>query len=236
MSLSKAATLFIGGAFITSGLYADTIISNLGAAALNAPGAGAVDFGSGAEVGTQFTMGPTSFDHAFFTLGILAIGNRSLGPNDVTLWLYGGDTSSPSGSALLTIAPSGPFNGSLNDYVYTAPTDFTLAANTVYWLVASAVQNQEGWVTFDNTLAGAQPTGPFATAPLAYNRSSAGLPTSLFSNTSNVAYAVDGTAVTGTATTAPEPSSFALAIAAIALFAGYKLARRRGFAQNSPLH
>jgi hypothetical protein len=233
MSFGKAATLFIGCAFITSSLYATSIISNLGAAALNGPGAGTVDFGSGAEVGAQFTMGSTSFDHVSFTLGIDAIGARSLGPNDVTVWLYGGGTSSPSGPALLTIAPTGPFNGSLNDYVYTAPTDFTLSANTVYWLVASAVQNQEGWVTFDNSLAGAQPTGAFATAPLAYNRSAAGLPTSLGDNRSAVAYEIDGTAV-GAAATTPEPSSFALMIGAIASFACYKLARRRGFAQNSP--
>jgi hypothetical protein len=232
MSFNKAATLFIGCAFITSSLYATSIISNLGAGPLDGPGAGGVDFGSGAEVGAQFTMGSTSFDHVSFTLGIEAIGNRSLGPNDVTVWIYGGDTSSPSGLALLTIAPTGPFNGSLNDYVYTAPTDFTLSANTVYWLVAGAVQNQEGWVTFDNTLAGAQPTGTFATAPLAYNRSAAGLPTSLFTTTSAVAYAIDGTAV-GAIETAPEPSSFALMIAASASFACYKLARRRGFAQSS---
>jgi hypothetical protein len=232
MSIGKVATLFIGCAFITSSLYATSIISDLGAAALDGLGAGAVDFGSGAEVGAQFTMGSTSFDHVSFTLGILAIGSRSLGPNDVTVWIYGGDTSSPSGSALLTIAPSGPFSGQFNDYIYSAPTDFTLSANTVYWLVASAVQNQEGWVTFDNSLPGAQPTGAFATAPLAYNRSAAGLPTSQFSNTSTVAYAVDGTAV-GAAATTPEPSSFGLMIAAIVSFACYNLARRRGFAQSS---
>ena len=88
----------------------------------------------------------TSFDHIFFTIGIEAIGNRSLGPNDVTVWLYGGDTSSPSGSALLTIAPSGPFNGALNDYVYTAPTDFTLAANTNYWLRPAPCKiKKPGW-------------------------------------------------------------------------------------------
>jgi hypothetical protein len=232
MSFGKATRLFIGIAFVTSSLSAATIISNLSAAALDAPGAGAVDFGSGAEVGAQFTMGVTSFDHIFFTLGIVAIGTRSLGPNDVTVWVYGGDTSAPSGSPLLTLAPAGPFNGQLNDYVYTAPADFTLAANTVYWLVASAVQNQEGWVTFSNSLAGAQPTGAFATGPLAYNRSSSGLPTSLFSNISAVAYAVDGTAVTASGT-APEPSTIALALSAIASFAGYRLARRRGFARGS---
>lgn len=232
MSFRKAA-LLIGSACITSGLYGDTVISNVSAAAFNTPGVSAVDFGSGAEVGAQFTMGSTSFNNVSFTIGIDAIGTRSLGPNDVTVWIYGGDTSSPSGAALLTIAPSGPFNGSLNDYVYTAPTGFTLAANTVYWLVASAVQNQEGWVTFDNTIAAAQPTGAFATAPLAYNRSSGGLPTSLGDNRSVVDYEVDGTAVNGTAT-APEPSSFGLMAAAIASFAGYRLARRRGFAQTSP--
>ena len=137
----------------------------------------------------------------------------------------------------LTIAPSGPFNGQNNDYTYTAPTDFTLTANTVYWLVASAVQNQEGWVTFDNTLAGAQPAGPFATAPLAYNRSSSdGGPSDIpcqGDNRSAVDYEVDGTAVNASAVT-PEPSSFALIIAAIVSFAGYRLARRRGFSQSSP--
>jgi hypothetical protein len=230
MSFGKAATLFIGSAFITSSLYAASIISNLSAAALDAPGVGAVDFGSGAQVGTQFTMGSSSFDHISFTLGIEAIGTRSLGPNDVTVWLYGGDTSAPSGSPLLTIAPSGPFNGALNDYVYAAPTDFTLAPNTVYWLVGSAVQNQEAWVVFPDSIAGAQPTGAFATAPLAYNRSSSGIPTALGDNRSAVAYAVDGTIVTASAG-APEPSSFTLLIAAIASFAGYGIARRRGFAR-----
>ncbi len=229
----KAAILFIGGALITSSLDAATIISNLSAAAFNAPGVGTVDFGSGAEVGAQFTLGSTSFDHIFFTLGIDAIGARSLGPNDVTVWLYGGDTSAPSGSPLLTIAPSGPFNGSLNDYVYTAPTDFTLTANTVYWLVASAVQNQEGWITFDNSIAGAQPTGAFATGPLAYNRSSSGIPTSLGDNRSAVAYAVDGTAVTASAGV-PEPSSLALMIAAIASFGCCKL-RSEGITRPAAL-
>jgi hypothetical protein len=232
MCLGKAAALFIGSAFITSSLYATPIISNLSAAALDAPGLSAVDFGSGAQVGTQFTMGSTSFDHILLTLGIEAIGTRSLGPNDVTVWLYGGDTSAPSGSPLLTIPPSGPFNGTLNDYVYTAPTDFILAANTVYWLVAGAVQNQEAWVVFPDSFAGAQPTGPFATANLGYNRSSSGIPTDLFDSHSSVAYAVDGTAVTGSAA-APEPSTISLMMVAIASFAGCTLARRRGFAQNS---
>ncbi len=232
MSFGKATILLIGSAFITSSLYAGTIISNLSAAAFNAPGVGAVDFGSGAEVGTQFALASSSFDHVSFTLGIDAIGARSLGPNDVTVWLYGGDTSAPSGSPLLTIAPSGPFNGFLNDYTYTAPTNFTLAANTIYWLVASAVQDQEGWITFSDSIAGAQPTGAFATGPLAYNRSSSGLPTALGDNRSAVAYEVDGTAVT-TSATAPEPATISLVMIAIASLAGYRLARRRGFAQNS---
>jgi hypothetical protein len=234
MSFGKTAILLIGSAFITSSLYAATIISNLSAAAFNAPGVSATDFGTGAEVGAQFTMGSTSFDHILFTIGIDAIGTRSLGPNDVTVWLYGGDTSTPSGSPLLTIAPSGPFNGSLNDYIYTAPTDFTLAANTIYWLVASAVQNQEGWITFNNSIAGAQPTGPFATGPLAYNRSASGLPTSLGDNRSAVAYAVDGTAVTASAGV-PEPSNMALMIVAIASFGAWKIARRPASAQSSTL-
>jgi len=232
MSFRKVAVFFIGSAFITSSLYADTIISNLSAAALDAPGVSAVDFGTGAQVGTLFTMGSASFDHVFFTLGIFAIGARSLGLNDVTVWLYGGDTSAPSGSALLTIAPSGPFNGQSNAYVYTAPTGFTLAANTNYWLVASAAIDQEGWIVFPNSFAGAQPTGAFATAPLAYNRSASGIPTALFSNTSAVAYEVDGTAVVSSAG-APEPSTIMLMLAAIVSFAGCRLARRRGFEQSS---
>ena len=220
MSFRSTATLFVGSAFIASNMYAASILSNLSAAALDAPGVSAVDFGSGAEVGTQFTMGSTAFDHVSFTLGIEAIGTRSLGSNDVTVWIYAGDTSAPSGSPLVTIAPSGPFNGVLNDYVYTAPTGFTLAANTVYWLVASAVQNQEAWVVFPDSIAGAQPTGSFATAPLGYNRSSSGLPINLFDSHASPAYAIDGTAVNATA---PEPSSFALMVVAMVLFAAWKL-------------
>jgi hypothetical protein len=222
--MRKLAALIIGGAFVTAGLYGGTIISDLSAGPLSS----AVDFSPPAQVGTQFTMGSTSFDNVSFTLGLLAVGARSLGPVDVTVWIYGGDTSSPSGSALLTIAPTGNFNGSLNTYVYTAPVDFTLDANTTYWIVAQSVQNQEGWVTFSNF----QPTGPFATAPMGYNRSSSGLPTSIFSSTDTVAYQVDGTAVVA-ASGVPEPSTFGLVSIAALLIGCCRFAPWRGAAKDS---
>ena len=204
----KCGLVLIAGLSAAAGGFGGVIISDLGAAALGAPGTSAVDYSSPAQVGTQFTMGATSFNNVSFTLGLFANGNRSLGPLDVTVQLYGGTTASPSGSALLTILPAGPYTGQSGDYTFTAPSNFTLQANTIYWLVAGSVQDQEGWVTFNNTLSGRQPTGAFASAPLGYNRAASGLPTSLFSSTDTVAYEVDGTAVVGGAI--PEPSTLAM--------------------------
>jgi len=216
--------LIAAGVCLGSTAFGATIISNLSAAGLSDPGVGAVDYSNPAEVGTLFTMGGTSFNNVSFTLGLEATGNRSLGPLDVTVQIFGGDTTSLSGSALLTVAPTGSYNGAVNYYTFTAPTDFTLDANTNYWIVATSVQDQEGWVTFPNTVANRQPKGLFATAPLGFNRSGSGLPTSIFSPDGAVVYGVDGTAVTGNVGAAPEPSTFAMI--AIAL-AGSALIRRR---------
>lgn len=45
----------------------------------------------------KFTTGATAFNTLSFILEIEAIGNRSLGPVDVTVSIFGGDTSMPSG-------------------------------------------------------------------------------------------------------------------------------------------
>jgi hypothetical protein len=189
-NLKRRTPLLISGFMFLAAIpsaFATTLISNL-------PGQDNPDYnlsvGNGITYGEGFTMPDVAFILNSVTLDMNLNGNTS-----PVIQLWSDNSSNLPGSVLLTFTnPSyNPNSTQILPYNFTAPTTFTLQANTIYWLVAGTDNNNS---VFWNSDPG-NGTTPTGAATYFGNENGLG------SSTSQIAsYSVDGTAVV------PEPSGF----------------------------
>lgn len=162
----RLSTLFASALLLGLPCFATTIISGDPAGDLVAnPLTGGSQFsinGSPLISGAAgFTMGGTSFDLTSVAVELSA--ESTFSTSVLVADLFGGTTSSPSGSSLVSfVAASGTISAFVSDQVFTLTpvSAFVLDAATTYWLVLSATADVGGHLEWES--AASIGTEPFA--------------------------------------------------------------------------
>ena len=180
---------------------AETVVTNLANAPFN------VDAPPRNAAAQSFTTGGLAEDLQSVTLKLLG------GAGSIDVSVFSNNAGLP-GTSLLHLGTLTPVGGGFADYTLIAPSGFTLAANTTYWVEGNYIGSQDWAYTNDMTFSGSgklgdqtQSTdggatwlGPFPIEP----------------------YQLQVTA----AAAVPEPATLVLALSGIALV-GLDFARRR---------
>jgi hypothetical protein len=176
-----------------------------------------------------FTMGSTSFDLTSVLVELLAVGIGQFDSSVVVADLFGGTSSNPSGSSLVSLTPaSGTISG--DEYVLslTPASAFTLDAATTYWLVLSAVSSVGGNLGWDSGASAA--SGSFAT--YVGGRQSVGSSPATGVNGANYIFEVNGTEVGADVggDEVPEPRAVSAMLMGLFLLGGWMRRRSRATA------